>query len=252
MSSSKISFGIRHLVPLLLTAAAAASAASAAAAQTAAPATHSPAAELFETITEPERLVATGRQKAREQFMAGLRSQPNAVALDKQRPGLFDAAARAIDAELQLAYAGFIDKARARFASALEAQMTPEEIGQVIAFYRTPTGQRMLAQSRAAGIAKGAAIGARAAQQGEMRIDRDQMDGMANEAAVAALQALQPEDIPVVAAFGQTSGARKLAALQNELNAGITAEVNAMLQSSMPRVIERMQAAMQNHLAGKR
>ncbi len=214
-------------------------------------ATPSAAAQLVEIIIEPEKTLAATRKQSLDQLMSMLRNDPNAVSLDKQRPGLFDAVAKAVDAELQTVMADVLVKTRDRYVRALESRLTQKEMDDLLGFYRSPAGQRLLAQGRQAMLAKGGELAAQAAAEKQTRVDASDVNEMNNAAVAAAMQAIRPEDIPVLTAFARSSIGPKLAALQNELGPVIMADTNKALEASLPRLMERLQAATRQHLGVK-
>ncbi|QHL91672.1 DUF2059 domain-containing protein [Sphingomonas changnyeongensis] len=214
-------------------------------------ATPSAAAQLVEIMIEPEKTLAATRKQSLDQLMSMLRSDPNAVSLDKQRPGLFDAVAKAVDAELQTVMAGLLVKMRDRYVGAIESRLTAKEMDDLLSFYRSPTGQRLIEQTRQAGMAKGGEAVAQAMAEKRTRIDASDVSAVNNAALAAAMQAVRPEDVPLLAAMARNSATPKIAALQNELGPVIMADTNKAIEASLPRLMERLQAATRQHLGVK-
>lgn len=206
--------------------------------------------ELVDILLQPTKLAEMSRAQAQQGFLAAVGADPNVARLEQSKPGLIAALASAIDGELVRNLPVTIDRLRARYREIISSRMSPDEIAQVVTFYRTPLGQRMLARATSVGAEKGVAMGREVAKSGTLRIDDAQAQSLTNEAAVAALQELKPEDMPAMVRFSATSGAMKMAGLQGDMNTAVLTEVNAMMSGMATRLGPVINETIEKHLRG--
>ncbi|HEU4967704.1 DUF2059 domain-containing protein [Sphingomonas sp.] len=246
-SGLKKAFRMKHL-PIYLVATLAPAISAPAAAQPVQAAPADAADQLINLILNPDKLAQDARTAARAGFMKRLDADPNIAKMEQLRPGLILALRQTLDTELSRAMPAAITRMRERYRELFTQRLTVAELVEVRDFYLSPVGQRMLAQSTAAAQAKAMDI----AQQGGRRLDEKSMQAITNEAAVAGMQIVRPEDVPQLTRFAQTTAAQKMIPLQQEANAIAVAETNAMIDTVGPRLGEALKATLERHMRGGR
>ncbi|SFR97825.1 DUF2059 domain-containing protein [Sphingomonas jatrophae] len=143
-----------------------------------------------------DRLLQLNLAAWQEELAATFDADPALVAREKAAPGLRARVIEAGLAEVRDAYGGELP-VMARELRPIYAELTPADADTLIAFFRTPTGAKLVAQMHA-GVAQSASLTVR---------------GVADDGRRKALASLEPSDVPALKAFAATPASARARAM---------------------------------------
>lgn len=235
---------------------------SAVAAQIAAPVVPAPTVDLADEVIAMmvplEEIAQQTRQSAESSFGTSVQTNPILLQMEQKHPGVIAAVKKGLLAEMDSEIPFFIKALQNGAATLYRARLTGAELLTVRDFYSSPTGQHILAETRKAGMEKGITAGREAARQQANNggkavvIEESTVSAVRDEAAAAAMRTIRPEDISALTAFGSTSASAKLAGLTNEMTTLVSVETNKFIAVLQPKVMNRVQAIVRDHLQGRK
>lgn len=119
----------------------------AAVAQSAVSTAHDKAENLAEMVLPRDKIIASRAPELQDAVAEQLGHDQRIAALEKTHPGITTAVIQAARDEVAKSYGTTVDLLRHDVAEIYRAQFTSLEIGKLIGFYATPTGQAMIAMS---------------------------------------------------------------------------------------------------------
>jgi hypothetical protein len=151
---------------------------------------------------------------------------PERRAIFATYPGLKEEIASDIRVQLVAMMRAELPPLRVDMARILDAEMTRPEIEQLVTFFSSATGRKMLVQIYASMAASGSA-------------DEEAMRAQAMSKVMASLT---PDDYPALAAFGQSSAAPKLKTIGPKLRAASEAWSQRIMVQYAPAMKARVDA----------
>lgn len=168
------------------------------------PAAEKPAIDTILAATmQPATIVASVLQGFDAGFDAQLQRMPNYAELGQRYPGIWADLKAATRTEVAKLATASMPELQSRVAGFYVQTFTASELQTLADFYRTPTGQRMLA-----GAQRGARDKAIAAVKAGDAKTAD-LNEVMNGASAGALSQVQPDDMPVLLAFSATPAAQR-------------------------------------------
>lgn len=228
----------------------------AARAQVPASTTTAPIDSLVDVLVPVDHTVAQTIDAARGGFRAQAQADVNLQALDKRKPGLFAAAEKGLTEVMTDQAPDLAGGLRTRLRDLLSSRLTPDELVTVSDFYRSPTGQRMLARARESasvqGLAKGTDVARQAVDAGNLpTFSAKDVQSLTNAITADAIRSIEAEDVPALQRFGASSASPKLASLSGELNNVVVEEVNRWITRTTPLIQTKMIDVIRRHMQGK-
>lgn len=178
---------------------------------------------LVDLVLPTETIVAANVAAWKDELAAKFDDDPKLVAREAAEPGLrakaIDAGASVVETEYRRAIGVLRSKAGTVYAEAL----TPQEIGELVSFFRTPTGTKLV-HAMLSGIA---------------RSDKITPEGLHNDGKVKAVQSLDESDRPTLEQFAKSAVAQKTKLVSPKI-----AEIsNAEIRTVTARLIDSVPAA---------
>jgi hypothetical protein len=195
--------------------------------------------------TASESLVIQGGKLGFDaQFEKDSTSSEALKALESRYPGILPAVKVALGKELETILRAHVPEFQGKLAALYAASLTPAELRTVADFYESPTGRRMvnaslngIAQSATAtDPAKGFDVNARL------------KDAQAN-AEASAVKSVTAEDMPALAALGNSTLAPKMLAMRPAMMKLQEDWVGSVLSSEGPRLQAATVSALQAYIA---
>jgi hypothetical protein len=151
----------------------------------------------------------------------------------KQYPGLKEHVAATVKPEMVKVLLAGLPALRQRIGNVLSAEMTADEIAATYTFFASPTGKKVYAN----------ALGTMGSDPGD---DEDQVKQKAMDAVMASLT---PEDYPALMAFGTSSAAKKMNAINPKISAASKAWAEELLAQHRDRLTKLAAAAALDYAA---
>lgn len=202
------------------------------------------ALKLSRLVNPEDRILQAGMKGFQLGIDAELKRSPENAAIYDRNPGLLEAVIDAGRPVMHKHLLSVIPEQQRRFAQFYAAKFSPEEIDQLIGFYSSPTGAKVL-DAMYAGVDIGALVQALAKDENKGFTAKDV--GRVNDAAMAGLpDTFDAEDWKTMFTFGAMPVHAKLMRLTPEFNqlvADVENENDASLNSDMNAAIQAAVAA---------
>lgn len=177
--------------------------------------------------------VLSSRAEYEQQFTANfmsafdrsLKQNGGAAAMEAKMPGLIKAMRDALTQEVVRQLPNEYDHYMGALGALYQATLTDAEMDTTIAFYRSPTGQRMIARARAAALASVNKL----AENGQLKDTKSAIENVTGDAMIASIQDLSQDDMKALMAFSAQPGTIKLAQTQPKISALAAEESQASI-----------------------
>jgi hypothetical protein len=197
--------------------------------------------ELVETVSTRAEYEQQFTNTFLSAFDRSLSQNGGTAAIEAKMPGIVKAMRTALSQEIARQMSGEYDHYVGTLGALYQATLTDTEMDATVAFYRSPTGQRMLARAKAS-MANSVN---QMAQNGQPKDPRSEIQSMTGTAAVASIQDLSEEDLKALAAFSAQPGTIKLAQAQPKFVAVAADETQGAITRLTPTfrtVIDKVMA----------
>ena len=214
--------------------------------QGAKPATAAPAAlsenalRLSRLVNSSDKMLELGMRGFEGGIQAELKRKPEEAAIYARNPGLLDAILAAARPVMRKHLLAVIPQHQQRFAGFYAGNFTPEEIDQLIAFYSSPTGAKVI-DAMYAGMDVGKIVAA-AGTTPESPLTARQVGEFNNSAAATLPDKFDAEDWKAMFIFAASPVRAKLQRLSpalNQLVADVENEPDPAFDADLDKAIER-------------
>jgi len=195
---------------------------------------------LLETVSPRAEFEQQFSQAFLGSFNQALAKDSGLTALEAAKPGLTEALRAAVTAELSRQIAEEYRHFSGALGHVYQDALTEPEMDEVIAFYRSPAGQRMMTRMKAAAQTSVAQM----QQNGEADV-QGTLQSVTSSALAAGIQSLSAEDLQAVTAFSTRPAGLKMAQTQGRIMAVTTEQTQAMvarLSAKFQPVIQQVMA----------
>jgi len=196
---------------------------------------------LLETVSPRTEFEQQFSQAFLGSFNQALAKDSGLTALEAAKPGLTEALRAAVSAELSRQIAEEYRHFSGALGHVYQDALTEPEMDEVIAFYRSPAGQRMMTRMKAAAQTSVAQM----QQNGEAGDVQGTLQSVTSSALAAGIQGLSAEDLQAVTAFSTRPAGLKMAQTQGRIMAVTTEQTQAMvarLSAKFQPVIQQVMA----------
>lgn len=183
-------------------------------------------AQLIDLVVPADVILAAARDGWGAELNGRFEGDEQAVALEARRPGLRDAYVRSGLDEVTATYRQTLDQLRGDAMRVYAEALTPSEIRELVTFFRTPTGAKLVA----------------AMQRGVIASDGLDAEGLRDDGRRAAMDALDESDRPALEAFARTAvfaKTQKVSALIAEVSGVAIAANTQKLAMAVPAATAR-------------
>lgn len=183
-------------------------------------------AQLIDLVVPADVILAAARDGWGAELNGRFEGDEQAVALEAQRPGLRDAYIESGLDEVTTTYRQTLDQLRGDAMRVYAEALTPAEIRELVTFFRTPTGAKLVA----------------AMQRGVIASDGLDSAGLRADGRRAAMDALDESDRPALEAFSRTAvfaKTQKVSALIAEVSGIAIAANTKKLGMAVPAATAR-------------
>lgn len=199
------------------------------------------ALELARLLNPPEPIIALAGRSFDQAFNKGLESEGGGEALEKEFPGLVEALRQATRDATLADLRGDMPAIHRRYARFIAEHFTSEETSELIGFYRSPTGAKIV-QAKFSNIDLSGVVD-RLADDPDAKLLTDDLKKM-NEGVMPAIwKGMSADDIRAVVTFGLRPVARKLrsaapamAAIETEIANEPDPELDAAIEAATQRI----------------
>ena len=211
------------------------------------------ALRLSELLNPPDQLEGIALRGFETGFDAALKSNPDDAALFTDNPGLREAIFEAARPIFRKYVAAQIPAKEQKFADFYARKFTPQDMEELLAFYSSPTGTKVIAQTYANldlnKIAEDAL-----ATNGEGKMNGEDVGEITTSAAAKVLPGLDADDFKALFIFSGTPAFEKLRAampefqqltaeLANETDPATDAEVQAAVEGAVKKYMAQKDSA---------
>ncbi len=207
------------------------------------------ATQLMESMSP----IAVFRQSTLDSFdraLVPLLTSPQFKELETRKPGVINAVASSVRLVLVKVIESNIPDYRRRLRAIIEPALTIDDMRAAVAFYRSPTGQKML-KAAVTGASSNTKNAVNTSANGTITVDRTWMDGAVNNGMVGAIQALSADDMPVVMEFAKSAAGPKIAALNERIKTEAADWANGLITKARPEIEATAKAAIIARLKAK-
>lgn len=208
-----------------------------------------PAADLFAIMVDGPSLRAQTAESVELALTTAIAADPGFGDAEKKFPGITEAVKTKIRTEIAAWVPSLTAALQVSITGFLHGRLTDSELVEIGNFYRTPTGIRVLAAARDGVKSKSLALVADNAKSKATSVSADQMKAMIESAQASAIGAIKAEDTGTLIAFGNTSAAQKLAAVQPAFSELIRTTVNNEVASYAPVIKTKIAAFVADYVA---
>lgn len=183
-------------------------------------------AQLVDLVVPVDTILAAARDGWGAELAGRFEGDEQAVALEKQRPGLRDAYMQSGLDEVTTTYRQTLDHVRGDAMRVYGEALTPAEVRELLTFFRTPTGTKLVA----------------AMQGGVAGSDGVDADALRADGRKAAMASLDESDRPALQAFSRTAvfaKTQKVSALIAEISGIAIAANTQKLAMAVPAATAR-------------
>lgn len=181
---------------------------------------------LIDLVVPADVILTAARDGWGAELNGRFEGDEQAVALEARRPGLRDAYVRSGLDEVTATYRQMLDQLRGDAMRVYAEALTPAEIRELVTFFRTPTGAKLVA----------------AMQRGVIASDGLDSEGLRADGRRAAMDAIDESDRPALEAFSRTAvfaKAQKVSALIAEVSGIAIAANTRKLGMAVPAATAR-------------
>jgi hypothetical protein len=178
------------------------------------PVSEAHAAELLALIFPQERIIALNLASAQKELDAGYAANDKVIALEPKQPGIRAALVAAAMRELEAIYRRGLPALDAELRAMLRQRLSDAESIELIAFFGSPTGAKLVA----------------AMNEGVAASDGDTQADFRADGRNRAVSAIGPEDGPALEAFGRSAAYPKVKQLTPAIQAASDRAFAAMSQ----------------------
>ncbi len=186
-------------------------------------------AQLIDLVVPADVILAAARDGWGAELNGRFEGDEQAVALEARRPGLRDAYVQSGLDEVTATYRQTLDQLRGDAMRVYAEALTPAEIRELVTFFRTPTGAKLVA----------------AMQRGVIASDGLDAEGMRADGRRAAMDTIDESDRPALEAFSRTAvfaKTQKVSALIAEVSGIAIAAHTRKLGMAVPAATARTMA----------
>lgn len=186
-------------------------------------------AQLIDLVVPADVILAAARDGWGAELNGRFEGDEQAVALEARRPGLRDAYVQSGLDEVTATYRQTLDQLRGDAMRVYAEALTPAEIRELVTFFRTPTGAKLVA----------------AMQRGVIASDGLDAEGMRADGRRAAMDTIDESDRPALEAFSRTAvfaKTQKVSALIAEVSGIAIAANTKKLGMAVPAATARTMA----------
>lgn len=186
-------------------------------------------AQLIDLVVPADVILAAARDGWGAELNGRFEGDDQAVALEARRPGLRDAYVQSGLDEVTATYRQTLDQLRGDAMRVYAEALTPAEIRELVTFFRTPTGAKLVA----------------AMQRGVIASDGLDAEGMRADGRRAAMDTIDESDRPALEAFSRTAvfaKTQKVSALIAEVSGIAIAANTKKLGMAVPAATARTMA----------
>lgn len=202
------------------------------------------ALELARLLNPADQLISLAGRSFDEAFDKGMAAEGGGEALEKAFPGMPAELRRAIRETTLADLRADMPAIHRRYAGFFGASFTPEEVAELLAFYRSPTGAKII-QAKFANLDV-SKVTDRFAEDPEAKLTAGDVNALNNSAMPGVWKDMSADDVRALMAFALRPVARKLKAAAPQV-AQIEAEIanepdpalDAAIEAASRKVYER-------------
>ncbi|GEM_PF-2910840 len=212
----------------------------------ASPAALSPQAlALLETVSPRAEFEQQFSQAFLASFDQALEKDSGLAAMEAAKPGIGKALREAVTAELARQIPDEYQAFSSTMGALYQDILTEQEMDEVIAFYRSAAGQRMMTRMKAAAQTSVEQI----RQDGDTSDVQGVLQSVTGSALAAGIQGMSAEDLQAVTAFSVRPAGLKMAQAQGRVMAATTEQTHAMIARLSTKFRPVIQQVMARYLS---